>query len=89
MISNGGFETGSLSPWATCVSNGSTTCNNGASVTTASPHSGTYAVADGCNGVTDCIRQSFSAVAGQIYVVSFWLKSGSTGSVIIANVTLF
>ena len=91
MITNGGFETGSLSPWVACVSNGTTLCPSGSPVAvgTLSPHSGTYAVTDGCNGYTDCIRQSFSAVAGQTYVVSFWMKSGTIGSGIIANVTLF
>ena len=88
MISNGDFETGSSSPWMISQTHG---CGSGnrATVRNDNPHSGTYAVDDGCIGAMNSISQSFSAVAGQIYVVSFWLQSNSTGSGIIANVTLF
>ena len=88
MISNGGFETGTFSPWVVSAPSG---CGLGirANISTDSPHNGTYSVADGCNGALDRVRQSFSAVAGQIYVVSFWLKSNYTGSGVIANVTVF
>ena len=88
MLNNGGFETGSFSPWTTSAPNG---CGAGymAQVWTSFPHNGSYAVRDGCNGQIDRISQSFSALAGQIYVVSFWMKSNHTGSSVIANVTLF
>ena len=87
MISNGGFETGSLSPWTTFLLNG--TLGSPAAVGHLSPHSGIYALDDGSNGQSDSLRQTFSAVAGQMYIVSFWLKSGATGTGTIVNVTLF
>jgi hypothetical protein len=87
MITNGGFESGSFSSWTATPSG----CGTGspAGVRTSFPYNGSYAVRDGCNGMTDRISQSFSAMAGQIYVVSFWMKSNHTGSSVIANVTLF
>ena len=57
-------------------------------VSNTSPHTGTYGFSDGSNGCADQVSQQFTATAGQVYIVSFWLKSGSTGSVISAKVTL-
>jgi len=87
MISNGDFETGSLSPWVVTLPNGS--CGGlRAGVSTSSPHNGTYSLIDGSMGCADQLSQQFTATAGDIYVISFWLKSGSTGSGISARVTL-
>jgi hypothetical protein len=84
MLINGGFETGSLSPWIlTGVCPGSP-----GAVSSVSPHSGIYDYRDGSNGCTDQVSQQFTATAGQVYLVSFWLTSGSTGSIITAQVTL-
>ncbi len=52
------------------------------------PHTGTHDYCDGCNGVPDQVSQSFMATAGQVYIISFWLKTGSIGSVITALVTI-
>jgi hypothetical protein len=87
MIINGGFETGSLSPWVRTIPNGNCPGSPG-QVGTLSPHSGTYSVNDGSNGCADEISQQFMATAGEVYIVSFWLNPGSTGSVIAATVTL-
>jgi hypothetical protein len=87
MLINGGFETGSLSPWVRTTPNGVCVGNPG-QVSTMSPHSGSYVLLDGSNGCADQIGQQFTATAGQVYVVSFWLKSGATGSGISATVTL-
>ncbi len=84
MISNGGFETGSFSPWVASVPCG----GSSAQVGTTLPHSGVYALNDGSFGCADQVSQQFTATAGQIYVVSFWLLSGSTGSGVSALVTL-
>jgi hypothetical protein len=87
MITNGGFETGSLSPWVRTTPNGA--CAGPlAQVSSSSPHTGTYDLTDGSNGCADQVSQQFTATAGQIYVVSFWLKSGSTGNTVLAKVTL-
>ncbi|CAF4383851.1 unnamed protein product, partial [Rotaria magnacalcarata] len=83
MLSNTGFETGNLSPWIRTTPNGAcggapaTACNFGY-------HSGNYSACDGSNGCADRLSQQFMATSGEIYIVSFWLKSGSTGSVISA-----
>jgi hypothetical protein len=40
------------------------------------------------NGCVDQISQAFTATTGYVYIVSFWLESGATGSVMSAQVTL-
>ncbi|CAM4766000.1 unnamed protein product [Rotaria magnacalcarata] len=87
MLTNTGFETGSLSPWVRTGPNG----NCGAfpvQIYNSSCHSGSYCATDGSNGCADQLSQQFTATAGQVYIVSFWLKSDSLGSVISAMVTL-
>ncbi|CAF4444673.1 unnamed protein product [Rotaria sp. Silwood2] len=87
MLTNANFETGSLSPWVRTTPYGS--CGNYmANICSSSCRSGSYCLCDGSNGCADRVNQQFSATAGQVYVVSFWLKSGSTGSTISAKVTL-
>ena len=89
ILVNRGFETGSLSPWVVSYPNEG--CGFGSvlgQVCTSYPHSGSYDYCDGCNTVADKVSQSFGVTAGQIYVVSFWLATGATGSVISALVTL-
>ena len=86
-IINGGFETGSLSPWV--VANPFGSCGSfGGRVSCSSPKSGSYSYADGSNGCADQVSQQFSATLGQVYVVSFWMRSSGTGSGISALVTL-
>ncbi|CAF3539088.1 unnamed protein product [Rotaria sp. Silwood1] len=89
MLSNTGFETGSLSPWVRTTPYGSCSGSAGQICSGSySPHSGNDHLCDGSNGCADRISQQFMATAGEVYVVSFWLKSGSTGSTISAKVTL-
>jgi hypothetical protein len=87
MISNGGFETGSLSPWVETLPNGSCGSNLG-QVSNVSAHTGTYSLMDGSNGCADQVSQQFTATTGDVYVVSFWLKSGAIGPGVSALVTL-
>ncbi|HWR52406.1 MAG TPA: PEP-CTERM sorting domain-containing protein [Bryobacteraceae bacterium] len=72
-ILNGGFETGSLTPWFQGV-NGSAGFYTGSpwTVSSAAAHSGLYgAVADG----NQQIRQNFSGVLGaEITEFSFWIR---------------
>lgn len=87
MLSNSGFETGSFAPWTRTTPNGNCAGSPGA-VCNSGCHSGTYCVCDGSNGCSDQISQQFSAIAGNVYTVSFWLKPGATGSVTTATITL-
>jgi hypothetical protein len=87
MLVNGGFETGSLLPWVRSHPNG--VCSGWAGqVCNSNTNSGNYDYCDGCIGVADELSQSFMATAGNVYVVSFWLATGSTRSVISTVVTL-
>jgi hypothetical protein len=43
---------------------------------------------DECAGVADQVSQSFVAIAGQTYFISFWLIGSGNGSGVTASVTL-
>jgi hypothetical protein len=90
MLLNGGFESGSFSPyWSTSQPNGG--CNaftTGAQIDWSSCRTGSYCLVDGCGGRTDQISQSFTAITGQVYLISFWLKQGGSGGGISVSVTL-
>jgi acyl-coenzyme A thioesterase PaaI-like protein len=72
LIVNGGFETGSLSPWTL---GGTSGLQNSGTVETGHAHAGTYSYVDGSVDGTDGIYQGFSTVAGQTYTISFWLAN--------------
>ncbi|CAF1243827.1 unnamed protein product [Rotaria magnacalcarata] len=91
MLSNGGFESGSMAPWVRSLPNGPCTGWSSAVSTTVYgvlPHSGNYYYIDGSYGCADEISQSFGAIAGEEYIVSFWIQSGSSGSGVSVTVTL-
>ena len=93
MLVNGGFETGSLSPWVASVPSGSGFCGGGqqADVTNTAgvAHTGSYGLWDGIMGCYDQIAQSFVATAGQTYTISFFLKStGSSSSGVFARILI-
>ena len=78
---NGGFETNSLYPWVQTFPSGSYA---GAPAEVMNlpgvARTGTYGLRDGSNTYADQVAQSFSAVSGQTYVISFWLKSTANSS---------
>jgi hypothetical protein len=78
LVLNGGFETGDFTGW-TLAGDGApyNFADNGTYVT---PHSGNYAAALGENGSTATLSQSLSTVAGQKYLLSFWLDNAVAGS---------
>ena len=81
MLVNGGFETGSLSPWVRTEPNG--TCNGTkATVRNSSgvARTGNYGLWDGSNGCFDQVTQNFSVATGRQYLISFWLKSTNTST---------
>jgi glycine/D-amino acid oxidase-like deaminating enzyme len=88
MLVNGGFESGSLSPgWVLSTPYG--TCGaTGGSVSNTSPRTGSYSLKDGSVGCADQVSQSFPVIGGQVYVVSFWIMLGGSGSGISASVIL-
>lgn len=88
IIHNGDFETGSLSSWATSFTTQCQFLGYSINVSLSSPRSGRFSARDGCHGAMDNLSQRFNALAGQIYVVSFWLKTNETGPGVIANVTV-
>ena len=87
MLTNGDFETGSLSPWVRTNPNGACSGSPG-HVSSPLSLTGNYSLSDGSSGCADEVSQQFMATAGQVYVVSFWLKSGQAGSGVSALVTL-
>ncbi|CAF3274417.1 unnamed protein product [Rotaria socialis] len=87
MLTNIGFETGSLSPWVRTGPYGS--CGGYvARICNYNCRSGSYCACDGSNSCADRLSQQFTAAAGQVYIVSFWLRTDSLGAGITATVTL-
>ncbi|CAF3274409.1 unnamed protein product [Rotaria socialis] len=87
MLTNIGFETGSLSPWVRTGPYGS--CGGYvARICNYNCRSGSYCACDGSNSCADRLSQQFTAAAGQVYIVSFWLSTDSLGAGITATVTL-
>ncbi|CAF4174688.1 unnamed protein product [Adineta steineri] len=88
MLVNGGFESSSFLPgWTQTALNGP--CVSPGAVNTVAPHTGSYSLQDGSITCTaDQISQSFAVIAGQTYVVSFWMGTPGTGSGISISVTL-
>ncbi|CAF3764577.1 unnamed protein product [Rotaria socialis] len=88
MLNNTGFETGSLSPWVRTTPNGACGGLAGGVDAFCIPFSGFYALCDESTGCADEISQQFTATAGQLYIVSFWLKSDSASAGMSVTVTL-
>ncbi len=87
MLINGDFETGSLSPWVRTLPNGA--CSGLAGqVSSTQPYTGNYSLFDGSFMCADEISQGFNAIAGDIYIVSFWTRHIGVGSVQTVLVTL-
>ena len=81
MLVNGGFESGSLSPWSWSEPGGS--CSGyGAAVTSSAgvARTGSYGLWDGCTGCADQVAQAVSVRKGQQYAISFWLKARNVSS---------
>ena len=77
LLTNGGFESGALSPWYVARDFCSGTCSPWA-VTNSNPHSGTYSAMDVGNIE---LRQDFTPTPGsQITNVSFWIYTNAPAS---------
>ncbi len=74
LLTNGGFEQGSLSGWTYC--NPSNASYSG-QVTSSTFHSGSHSYRDGSVGVSDYLSQTFTVLPNNIYSVQFWLSANS------------
>lgn len=70
LLSNGGFEQGSLANWVYCNPKNATYAG---SVTSAASYTGIYSYSDGSVGSPDYLSQTFNVVPYNIYTVKFWL----------------
>ncbi|CAM4895673.1 unnamed protein product [Rotaria socialis] len=94
LISNGGFETGHISPWTYCNPNvasnagkvqlGSTAYNG----YTYTPYSGMYFYMDGSVGAPDYLSQTFATTIGSTYNISYWLYNGAGGTGVSVDVIM-
>jgi hypothetical protein len=89
MLLNGGFESVLSHPVGQQLNQMETISDSvAAGIASASCHTGSYCVKDGCNSRADQVSQHFVAIAGESYFISFWLKAGSGSGIITFSVTL-
>jgi hypothetical protein len=88
LLTNGGFESGSLTGWI--YSGGSCNYYTGTAYSGSSyAKTGNYYYYDRCSTATDTISQTFSTVVGDTYVISFWLTNyNCCGTTETASVTI-
>lgn len=91
LLTNGGFESTSLTSGWTPGSLGS--CGSKAGGSTSGCHTSSQCYYDACDGANITISQSFAVTAGQSYNVSFWYYyldlPGGDPSPVQMTVTLF
>ena len=81
LVQNGGFETGDFTGWSLNGDAGNYDyVDNGSTVTSIAPHSGTYFAALGEVGVQAFLSQALPTLAGQRYLLSLWLNNPLKGS---------
>ena len=76
IVQNGGFETGTFTNWTQSGNTSYTTISTSSSYV----HSGTYGLSAGPSTTLGYITQNLPTIAGQSYLLSFWLKNDSSGS---------
>lgn len=80
-VLNGGFETGTYAPQWTLTPGGpfDFVCKAGETIgaTTCIVHKGLYAMSFGLDGATDSLSQNVATVAGQNYILSFFLANNN------------
>jgi hypothetical protein len=79
LVTNGTFETDSLSGWT--VGGNSAVVSDGSQLfVDAKPQSGFYAAAMGSEGSDGTLSQTIATTAGQTYTLSFWLANEASGT---------
>lgn len=73
LVTNGGFETGTLNGWSLSGDGGFTGVDTGAA------YDGSYAFYSGSSGGAT-LSQSLATTSGGRYQLSFWLQNGSDGT---------
>ena len=80
-VFHGGFESGSLSPWFRRAPNGNSCGGQQRAVSNSGgARTGSWFLWDGAINCYDQTEQTFNVVAGETYVISFWLKFTITTS---------
>lgn len=74
MLTNGGFENGTLLGWqslcaSTCMSSPGSLFNS-----VGLCHTGLYCFMDGCKNKHDFLRQPFQIVIGHVYRLNYWIN---------------
>ena len=78
-MTNGSFETDSLSGWTVGGNSARISAGPQLSVDT-EPESGTYAAEMGSMGSDGTLSQTIATTAGQTYTLSFWLQNEASGT---------
>ena len=79
LVTNGSFETDSLSGWTVGGNSARISAGPQLSVDT-EPESGTYAAEMGSMGSDGTLSQTIATTAGQTYTLSFWLQNEASGT---------
>lgn len=81
LVSNGGFESGVLSPWIRTAPNGNACGGQPADISNlvGEANNGSWFLWDGFISCYDQIGQTFDAIENEVYIISFWIKSTTIG----------
>lgn len=84
LLINPGFENSTtvITGWTKQCASSCATSGDGGNITTNNCHSGanTNCFTNRCNGGYDYLSQTFSAIVGHNYTISFWLYKGNGGA---------
>ena len=72
LLTNGGFEQGTLTSWVYCNPKNS---SYSGSIDSVNHYSGSYGYSDGSVGAPDYLSQTFNVLPNNIYSVKFWLAA--------------